>query len=219
MKAVIISGLIIDLSDNIIPFLDKETDVFVHTWELDENLKWIHKLNRYKKYCNTLKIVTEPEKFESKLFSYVYSTYKAVNSIEDIDKYEYIIKFKPNLDAIRIQYRNNLRGFFIKAKIQSRPLLSNTKKEECIYGSIYYKTLDERMFTGYPYGFKKIFKIPYEEFYKKIVNINSNFIEKYGDYEGSLFWTELIESSGLKLIQDLNLKLPNNKNFNNKVYE
>ena len=43
--------------------------------------------------------------------------------------------------------------------------------------------------------------------------------EKYGDYEGSLFWTELIQSSGLKLVQDLNLKLPNNKNFNKKLYE
>ena len=75
------------------------------------------------------------------------------------------------------------------------------------------------MFTGYPYGFKKIFKLPYKEFYNKMVSINSNFVEKYGDYEGSLFWTELIESSGLTLIQDLNLKLPNNKNFNSKLYE
>lgn len=35
---------------------------------------------------------------------------------------------------------------------------------------------------------------------------------KYGnDYEGSIFWKEWFESKGVKLIQDLDLKIPNNK--------
>ena len=67
MKAVIISGLLIHLSDNILPFLNKETDLYVHTYNLPENKKWVTKLNRYKKYVNSLYVVEEDIKFEKKL--------------------------------------------------------------------------------------------------------------------------------------------------------
>ena len=36
--------------DNIIPFLDKQTDVYIHTWDTDSNQRWINKANRYKNY-------------------------------------------------------------------------------------------------------------------------------------------------------------------------
>lgn len=217
MKALVISGFLFDLSDNIKPFLDKNTDVYVHTWQTLLNEKWTVKLRRYKKYCNSLTVESTPLKFDDRLFSYFYSTYRAINLIEDLFKYDHIIKFKPNLDAPRINYKLKPEECFYKAKIQSRPLLNGVKKEECFYGAVYYKTLDERLFTGYSYGFEKVFKIPYDEFYKKMVDINSKLIEKYENYEGSIFWTEFIESSGIKLIQDLYLKIPNNKNFDKKV--
>ena len=57
MKCIIISGLLHKLSDNIIPFLDKETDVYVHTWDMEKNSRWLVKLNRYKKYCNQIKVI------------------------------------------------------------------------------------------------------------------------------------------------------------------
>ena len=61
MKAVIISGFLDNISDNIIPFLDKETDVYVHTWKKpnSKHSRWVVKLNRYKKFCNRLKINIE----------------------------------------------------------------------------------------------------------------------------------------------------------------
>jgi hypothetical protein len=59
--------------------------------------------------------------------------------------------------------------------------------------------------------------MPENEFINKSIKLNNKLLEKYKDYEGSIFWTELIESSGVEIIQDLNLKIPNNKNFNNKV--
>jgi len=40
-KAVIISGFLDGLSDNIIPFLDMDTDVCVHTWDTYENRRWV----------------------------------------------------------------------------------------------------------------------------------------------------------------------------------
>lgn len=217
MKAIIISGFLFDLSDNINPFLDKDTDLYIHTWNSSENLRWINKARRLKKYVNNFEIHIEDKKFDNKLFSYIYSTYKVVNNIKDIDQYEYIIKFKPNLDAIRIKYRLCLQESFNKAKVQTRPLLSDKNIDDCFFGSIYYKTLDERLFTGFPKSFRKVFIMPENEFINKSIKLNNKLLEKYKDYEGSIFWTELIESSGVKIIQDLNLKIPNNKNFNNKV--
>lgn len=64
---------------------------------------------------------------------------------------------------------------------------------------------------------KKYFSLPEKQFINKIEDLNNKLLSKYQDYEGSIFWTELIESSGVNIIQDLNLKLPNNKNFNVKV--
>ena len=180
MKAIIISGFLFDLSDNINPFLDKDTDLYIHTWNSSENLRWINKARR-------------------------------------LNQYEYIIKFKPNLDAIRIKYRLCLQESFNKAKVQTRPLLSDKNIDDCFFGSIYYKTLDERLFTGFPKSFRKVFIMPENEFINKSIKLNNKLLEKYKDYEGSIFWTELIESSGVEIIQDLNLKIPNNKNFNNKV--
>ena len=217
MKAVIISGFLFDISDNIKPFLDKETDLYIHTWNSEENLRWINKARRLKKEIRNFEILIQEKKFDNRLISYVYSTYKVVNSINDIDQYDYIIKFKPNLDAIRIKYRLCLNESYNKARIQSRPLLLLKSIEDCFFGCVYYKTLDERMFSGFAKGFKKVFFMPEKQFINKIEDLNNKLLSKYQDYEGSIFWTELIESSGVNIIQDLNLKLPNNKNFNVKV--
>lgn len=211
-RAVIVSGLLTGLSDNITPFLNLETDIVVHTWDIGDNAKWIGKLQRYKKYCRSLDIEIEEPMFDKKLYSYFYSTWKAVNLIKNIDQYESIVKFKPNLDTQEIQYEGNLLEYFNKACIQSRPLLQNTTKEECFYGSIYYQTMDERMFSGYPLGFKKVFHTLYKEFHSTMTTIDEQLCIKYGnDYEGSIFWKEYIENRGVKLIQDLDLKIPNNK--------
>lgn len=213
MKAIIISGLLYKLGDNILPFLDKETDVFVHTWDMEWNGRWVVKLNRYKKYCNDIKVIFEKPKFEKKLYSYFYSTWKAVNMIEDIDKYGKIIKFKPNLDSDNIKYVGDLQYYYHKAYIQSRPLLKEIKKEDCIYGPIYYKTMDERLFSGYPLAFKKAFHILEEDLYVKMTNLDESLSKKYGeDYEGSLFWKKWFNTQGVTLIHDIDLVLPNNKN-------
>ena len=206
-----ISGYLVNLSDNIIPFLNKDVDIYVHTWFEPNNERWILKLNRYKKYCNKLVLEIEKPKYSKKLHSYFYSTWKAVNLIKDIDQYSSIIKFKPNLDSTTIQYEGNLEEYFHKAYIQSKPLLKGTAKEECLYGSIYYQTMDERMFSGYPLAFKKAFHILYKDLYKEVVFLDNKLIKQYGkDYEGSIFWMEWFNSKEVKLIQDLNLKLPNN---------
>jgi hypothetical protein len=212
MKAVIISGLLYNLSDNIIPFLDKHTDVYVHTWDVKDNSRWIIKLNRYKKYCRTINTTVEPIKYEKKLYSYFYSTWKVINTIDNIDQYTSIIKFKPNLDDTTIQYKGNLESYFHKAYIQSRPLLEGTTKEECLYGSIYYQTLDERIFSGYPLAFKRIFHILYKDLLSSMLQLDDRLVNLYGkNYEGSIFWKEWFENRGIKLIQDLDLKIPNNK--------
>ena len=156
-KAVIISGMLLHLSDNILPFLDKNTDVYCHTWNRDWNGRWLIKLNRYKKYCRNLYTVIEKSIFEEKRLSYFYSTYRAVNMIKDIDSYSIIIKFKPNVDG-EIRYVGDLDYYYLKAYLQSRPLLNDKSKEECLYGTVHYKTLDERIFSGYPLAFKKMFQ-------------------------------------------------------------
>jgi hypothetical protein len=204
VKALIISGLLYNLSDNILGFLDKQTDVFVHTWDLGDNKRWLYKLNRYKKFCNNLRVVIEEPKYEKKLHSYFYSTWRAVNIIEDIDKYSKIIKFKPNLNRDDIGYVGDLDYYFHKAFIQSRPLLKGVTKEECLYGPVYYKTMDERMFSGFPLAFKKSFHILEKDLHKSMVQLDN--------YEGSIFWKVWFERAGIKLILDLDLRLPNNIN-------
>lgn len=213
MKAVIISGLLYNLSDNILPFLDKDTDIYCHTWNIDWNGRWMIKLNRYKKYCNDIKVIFEKPKYEKKLYSYFYSTWKAVNMITAIDKYEKIIKFKPNLDSENIKYVGDLEYYFNKAYIQSRPLLKGNVKEDCLYGPIYYKTMDERLFSGYPLAFKKAFHILEEDLHSNMVNLDLSLIKKYGeDYEGSIFWEQWFYRHGVTLIHDIDLIVPNNKN-------
>ena len=212
MKAVVLSGYLLNLSDNFKTVCDLNTDVYVHTWKNTENERWVNKLQRYRKYCNSISIEIEEPKFDKKLYSYFYSTWKVVNLIKDIDQYETILKFKPNLDTESIQYKGSLEKYFHKASIQARPLLQTTVKEECFYGSVYYQTMDERMFSGYPLGFKKVFHTLYKEFYYTMTSLDEQLCTKYGnDYEGSIFWKEYIENRGVKLIQDLDLKIPNNR--------
>lgn len=210
MKCIIISGLLHKLSDNIIPFLDKETDVYVHTWDMEKNSRWLVKLNRYKKYCNQIKVIFDKPFLDKKLYSYFYSTWKAVNMVQDIDKYTKIVKFKPNVEG-EIEYKGNIDYYFLKGKLQSRPLLKNTSIEECIFGTIHYKTLDERIFTGLPLGFKKAFIIPEERFLAQMKDLDTYLISKFKmeDYEGSIFWTEWFEKTKVFPILDIDLKIPN----------
>lgn len=212
MKLVIISGYLYDLNDNIKQFLTPNTDLYVHTWQTECNKRWISKLQRYSKYCNILSVDLEKPLYSKKLYSYFYSTWKVINNVGDLTKYEKIVKFKPNLDTSIIQYQGSIDKYFKKAYIQSRPLLNDTIKESCIYGSIYYQTMDERMFSGYPLAFKKAFHILFKDFYNQMIDLDGELSQKYGeDYEGSIFWKEWFENKGIKLIQDLDLKLPNNK--------
>lgn len=211
-NAIIISGYLTNLSDNIIPFI-KGNDVFVHTWDDNDNKRWINKLNRYKKYCNNLYVKVESPKFFKKLHSYFYSTYSAVNLIKHIDTYDKIIKFKPDLEG-DIEYKGNITDYFDKAYIQTRPLLDKVSVDECIFGSIYYKAMDERIFTGYPLAFKKLFHIFKETFVSEIMSIDAICEKQYGkNYEGCLFWRKWMKSKNVFLIQDIDLKLPN------KIYE
>ena len=222
MNAVVISGLLYNISDNIIPFI-KGNDLYVHTWNTEENKRFIGKLRRYQKYCNNFKLAIQEPKFDFKLFSYFYSTYKAISLVEDIDQYNRIIKFKPNLDTLSIQYRGRLGEYFYKASMATRPMLSKVTKEECIYGSIYYRNLDERLFSGYPLAFKKLFRIlKEEEFITEMKSLHKELLDRYeSDYEGSIFWTNWIENKNIKIIQDTDLKLPNNLVYyeNNEVKE
>lgn len=210
-KAIIISGLLTHLSDNIIPFLDKNTDVYCHTWDIGDNKRWALKLNRYKKYCRKLYVVVENPRFDEKRFSYFYSTYRVVNMIKDIDRYQTIIKFKPNVDG-DISYVGDTEYYYSKAYLQSRPLLKGVSKDNCLYGTIHYQTMDERIFTTYPSALKKMFHILEERFIERMINFNAFIESTYGDdCEGSIFWKEWAESKGVKLIQDIDLKIPNSK--------
>lgn len=212
-KAVIISGMLTHLSDNILPFLDKNTDVYCHTWNKDWNGRWLIKLNRYKKYCRNLYTVMDKPKFDEKRLSYFYSTYRAVNMVEDIDKYNKIIKFKPNVEG-DISYVGDLEYYFLKAYLQSRPLLNGKLKEDCIYGTVHYRTLDERIFSGFPLAFKKMFHILEEEFITQMLDVNNFIKTKYGtNCEGSLFWEEWCTRKEVPLIQDLDLRIPNSKQW------
>jgi len=212
-KAIIISGLLTHLSDNIIPFLDKETDVYCHTWNIDWNGRWMIKLNRYKKYCRNLYIEFDKPEFDKKLHSYFYSTYKAVNMIKNIDEYSKIIKFKPNVEG-DISYVGDTRFYYLKAYLQSRPLLRDTPEQGCLYGTIHYRSLDERIFTGFPLSLKKMFHTLKEEFVLEMFKLDNELIKKYGEnYEGSLFWMHWAENMGVPFIQDIDLKIPNSKSW------
>ena len=205
--------MLIHLSDNIIPFLDYNTDVYCHTWNVDWNCKWLIKLNRYKKYCRNLYTITDKPKFSEKRLSYFYSTYRAVNMIKNIDSYSKIIKFKPNVDG-DIPYVGDLEYYYNKAYLQSRPLLNNFSKEECIYGTIHYKTMDERIFSGYPLAFKKMFHILEDKFIQSMLNVDAHIRTTYGyKCEGSLFWKEWANIKGVELVQDVDLRIPNNKQW------
>jgi len=210
MEGVVISGYLKDISDNIIPFISGN-DVFVHTWTDNDNLRWIIKLQRYEKYTNSLNIILEDPKYDKKLYSYFYSTYTAIRSIPDIDIYDKIVKFKPNLLGDTINYKGNLTDYFYKANIATRPLLSKYKKEDCLYGSVYYKNIDERLFSGYPLAFRKNFLI-LNDMEAAMYKLDQSLVEKYGhDYEGSIFWTEWFNSTETPVILDLDLNIPNNK--------
>lgn len=213
MKCVIISGYLIHSSDNIIPFLDKDTDLYIHTWSDRDNQRWVYKFNRFKKYCKSIKIVVEDPISEDKLYSYLYSTYKVVNSIKDIEQYKTIIKFKPNTIG-EIKYKGDTDYYFRKGYLQSKPLLEGITKQECFFGCIYYQTMDERIFTGFPESFKRCFKKPIEVFNKEFNQLNNNLLKKYnGWYEGSIFWKEWCNQNKVIQIQDLDLTIPNNKNY------
>ena len=210
-KAIIISGLVTHLSDNIIPFLDDKTDIFCYTWNVDDNNRWVTKLNRYKKYCNELFVEVKEPMFHAKRHSYFYSTYKAVNMIEDIYSYDRIIKFKPNVIG-DIRYVGDLDYYYKKAYLQSRPLLNDIKKEQCLFGTIHYKTMDERIFTGYPLAFSKMFHILEESFVQQMFIADIDIKRKYGiNSEGSLFWKEWVDRNEIKLIQDIDLIIPDSK--------
>lgn len=211
IKAIFISGYLHGLNDNILPFLSIDTDVYVHTWQGNNNERWIKKLNRYKKFCGNITVMTEKPKFDRKRISYLYSTYAAIKLCKHIDKYDYCIKFKPNLDTDIIEYSPDTVEYFKKAKLQSRPLLDDFSFNDCVYGTIHYKTFDERMFTTYPKALKKVFCKPFKKFHREIIKIDEQFSFMMGeDYEGSLLWTRLLEQNQVPIIQDMNLRLPNN---------
>ena len=168
---------------------------------------------RYKKYCNNIYTDYQAPVFEEKRLSYFYSTYKAVNMISNLDEYSKIIKFKPNVDG-DISYVGDLDYYFLKAYLQSRPLLNNSAKEGCLYGTVHYKTLDERIFSGFPLAFKKMFHILEEDFKREIKEVNDQVKHKYGeDCEGSLFWEEWAFIRRVPFIQDLDLRIPNSKQW------
>lgn len=206
-KAVIISGFLYNLSDNIIPFLDKDTTLCVHTWNTQDNARWINKLNRYKKYCKELSFVSEDLTDREKLMSYFYSTLQAFNLVKD--NCDVVIKFKPNIDTEVIPYAGNLNKYYTKAKLQCRPILDSTDINSCIFGKTYYRTLDERIFSGTKLAFNKIFTTFN---YKDALDLNRELKNEYGEgYEGSIFWTKFIESTGIKIIEDTDLIIANNR--------
>jgi hypothetical protein len=109
-----------------------------------------------------------------------------------------------------------MKNSFRKAYLQNQPLLNEITKEECVYGYMHYKAIDERVFTCHPYVIDKMFQDDgtnsYQEgFMKEAIKLDKKlqwWVAK--EYEGSLLWTELFDYYNIKLIQDINLKLPNN---------
>ena len=211
VKAVIVSGNLFDLQSNIKSVLDKQTDLFVHTWDTPENLRWIKKLERYKKYCRNFEVKVEQPQYETKLYSYFYSTYQAFHMMWSFwQHYDLVIKWKPNLDIPSLKYPANIEKYYEKARIQSRPLLSDYSIYDCIFGVSYFTTLDERVFCGKPRAFAKAFDMKVKEFEKKMKRLNTFLIELYGEgYEGSIFWTDWFKQSLVPVIQDTDLTIPN----------
>jgi len=210
MEAVIISGYLKDLSDNIIPFITGN-DLYVHTWNDRDNTRWLNKLERYRKYTNNMICYVEPPKYDKKLYSYFYSTYRALKIIPDIDIYDKIVKFKPNLIGDKIPFKGDTQKYFNKAKLATRPLLREYNKEDCLYGSIYYKNIDERLFSGHSLAFKKNFLI-LNDIEASMYKLDNTLEQKYGkEYEGSIFWTEWFSNNKTPIIVDTDLNIPNNK--------
>jgi hypothetical protein len=209
--AIVISGYLVELSDNIIPFLNKDTDVYVHTWDTNENRKWVTKLNRYKKHCREIYVtVDRPIEGYSKLFSYFTSTYRAVHLIDRDKTYSKVVKFKPNIDG-EITYRGNISKYYKKAYDHSRPMLKGTSIDDCIFGCSYYQTLDERIFTATPSALYKMFNYQPDVFEKRMISLADGIRIEYGENpEGSIFWKKWIDEHNLHLIQDIDLKLNNN---------
>lgn len=213
-KAVIISGLLTNLSDNFIKFIEglgEEVHTYVHTWNTPDNLRWVNKLMRYQ-HKTSITVNMEVPMYEEKKYLILHSTYQAANLINNLYDYSTIIKFKPNLETDRITYNKNVEQYFTEAAIHAHPLLDGRKKEEFIYGRYLYKTLDERMFTTYPEGIEKLFHRSYTDFFDDIYGLDSYLKKKYVEnYEGSILWTNYIKERKLGIIQDLTLKLPNCK--------
>ena len=214
-KAVIISGLLINFSDNFIKFVEElgeEVHTYVHTWNTPDNLRWVNKLMRHQ-YKTRITINMEVPMYEEKKYLILHSTYQAANLIDNLYDYSTIIKFKPDLETDRIEYNKNVEQYFTEAAIHAHPLLDGRKKEEFLYGRYLYKTLDERMFTAYPEGIERLFKRSYTDFFDDIFALDSYLQKKYiKNYEGSILWTNYIKERKLGIIQDLTLKLPNCKN-------
>jgi hypothetical protein len=174
-KAVIISGLLSNFSDNFIKFiedLEEEVHTYVHTWNTPDNLRWVNKLMRYQ-HKTRITVNMEIPMYEEKKYLILHSTYQAANLIDNLYDYSTIIKFKPNLETDRIVYNKNVEQYFIEAAIHAHPLLDGKKKEEFIYGRYLYKTLDERMFTTYPEGLEKLFHRSYTDFFDDIYGLDS----------------------------------------------
>lgn len=216
MIAVVISGKLKGLSDNFPKFVEslkEPVDCFVHTWDTDENRRWLTKLNRYSDILN-IEFLTEPLMHDKK-FAILHSTYQAISLIPDLYKYKTIVKFKPDLDTDNIIYDKDVAKYFQEATLHTYPLLKGKEKEDFIYGRVLYKTLDERMFTAFPKAIDNLFNRPYTDYITDLHLLDSFLTKKHGlYYEGSILWTNYIKERGLGLIQDLTLKLPNCKVIN-----
>ena len=213
-RAIIISGLLHNLSDNFIRFVEDlkdEVHVYVHTWDDIDNLRWVNKLLRYQDRTR-ITVNMEPCPDFEKKYLILHSTYKAVNLISDLNKYETIIKFKPDLDTEHIPYNKTIEKYYTEAYLHTYPLMEGKAREDFIYGRVLYKTLDERMFSAYPSAIEKLFRRPYNDYFDDIHNLDKFLQKKYTkNYEGSILWTNYIKERGLDIIQDLTLQIPNCK--------
>jgi len=179
MIAVIVSGKLKGLSDNFPKFIEslhEPVQCFVHTWDTEENSRWLNKLNRYGDIVD-LEYVTEPP-IDNKKFAILHSTYQAVSLIPDLNKYSTIIKFKPDLDTDTIIYDKNITKYFQEATLHTYPLLKGKTKEDFIYGRVLYKTLDERMFSTFPKAIETLFKRSYGDYITDLQMIDNFFNKK-----------------------------------------